>query len=223
VQCLVHAHFIRNCQVKKSRKHFTIKSSASDLVEAARLKDWVGSQHPLAGQFMQIVHNKAMMRCSALQIRRPVLTRLGVSIGQNDGFCPSCSSKGVGDGGYVSFDHHAKIRRHADGGCNFSAQCHSEVQREIVGSKPLHCPPSPARASRRERYRSSGTSSSGTRHNYHRRGLTSSAGWSLTSSFGPPLTLTKSYLCHISPHIRQQRNLWQDRRVSDKVRARGEV
>jgi hypothetical protein len=120
-------------KTKKNTVHTTIPVVGHDLVEVARLKEWIAAQHPLAGQFIHIIHNKAM-RCTAQQIRGAMLTRLGVTIGENNSYCPSCRDKGIGDGSYISFDAHAEICRHADGGCNFSAECHSEVQREIAGS-----------------------------------------------------------------------------------------
>jgi hypothetical protein len=104
-------------------------------VDQHRLRDWIGSTDPLSGQWIDIVHLKAC-RMSSLELSRAMLTRLGVTIGRNNGFCPECRRKGVaGNGDYESFDRHAELCRNIDGGSNPSASCHADILKEIAGLK----------------------------------------------------------------------------------------
>lgn len=116
---------------KLNRIHTTV--SGGTAVERAALKQWIGTKHPLSGMFVGILHLEAI-RMSPKEIRAAVLTRIGVTSGRDGGICPDCCRKGKRGGGqYDSFDEHAELCRNHDGGCNYSAECHSAILQALAG------------------------------------------------------------------------------------------
>ena len=118
-------------RTKCNREHTTVVGGTS--VDRAALKQWIGSQHPLAGMFVDILHLKGC-RMSSKQIRAAVLARIGVTSGRDHGICPTCRQKGKRNNGqYESFEEHAELCTTHAGGCNFSAECHSDILFELAG------------------------------------------------------------------------------------------
>ena len=114
-------HF-NGATIRKNRTHTTVVGGTLD--DRVNLKQWIASQGPLAGAFMDILHHKSN-RMTNKEIRAAVRVRLGIISGINHGCCSKC-------GLYDNFEIHADMCNLAG---NMSAKCHADLVHALTAKQ----------------------------------------------------------------------------------------